>query len=62
MDAEAAPPPEHLPQPTHRPVLHRALRWAAVGIAALVLIAAALVVWVNSGPGRDYVARQISGL
>ena len=65
MHTEAPPPPalppEDGPQPTRRPVLHRALRWAGAGLAALVLLAAALVVWVNSGPGRDYVARQISG-
>lgn len=40
--------------------LRRALRWAALGLAVLVALAAALLVWVNSGPGRDYVARQIS--
>ncbi|WP_156678315.1 translocation/assembly module TamB domain-containing protein [Sphingomonas profundi] len=43
------------------PALRTTLKWVGIGLAAIVLIVAALLVGINTGPGRAFMARQIGG-
>jgi translocation and assembly module TamB len=38
-----------------------AAKWAGIGLVALLLLLAALLVWLNSDPGRRFIVRQING-
>jgi translocation and assembly module TamB len=40
----------------------RILKWAAIALAALILLAGALLLGINSDPGRRWVAGQINGM
>lgn len=44
------------------PLWRRALRWTVLGVLALALLAALLVAGLNTAPGRNFAARQISGM
>ncbi|MDE2435142.1 MAG: translocation/assembly module TamB domain-containing protein [Sphingomonadales bacterium] len=48
--------------PVPAPARWRLLRRIGGGLAALVLLAAVLVLGLNTGPGRQFVARQISAM
>jgi translocation and assembly module TamB len=43
-----------------RPLGLRAAKYAGIGLLALLVIAAAFLVWLNSDPGRRFVVRQIN--
>lgn len=45
----------------HPPLWQRVVKWVGVGIGVLALIALAAVFGINTGPGRGFLARQISG-
>src|ERR1044072_3780140 len=42
------------------PLWQRIVKWAAIAVAALIVLATAAVLGLNTGPGRAFVARQIS--
>jgi len=50
------------PAPRARPVWVRVLRAGAVALAAVVVLVAALVLAINTGPGRGFLVRQIGKL
>lgn len=50
------------PAPRSRPGWARALLYAAIGLLALVVLVAALGLFLNTGPGRGFLARQIARL
>jgi translocation and assembly module TamB len=45
-----------------RPLWTRVLKWTAIGLAAAAVVVAGLLLWLNSAPGRAFVARQIAGI
>src|SRR3546814_1926802 len=56
---DRAPPPAPEDEDEGRSVLARLLLWFGFGLASLALFAAALVVVLDTGPGRRFVADQI---
>src|SRR5687767_11796743 len=60
-DAEAAtrPAPEERP---HRRPLHTFAKWTAILLGALLILAAGLVAFINSDPGRRLVANYINDM
>src|SRR3546814_1798035 len=55
---DRAPPPAPEDEDEGRSVLARLLLWFGFGLASLALFAAALVVVLDTGPGRRFVADQ----
>ena len=44
-----------------RPLWVRVVKWAAIVLAALLLLIAALIVGLNTGPGKRFIAGQLAG-
>src|SRR3546814_18099126 len=59
---DRAPPPAPEDEDEGRSVLARLLLWFGFGLASLALFAAALVVVLDTGPGRRFVADQIQSV
>lgn len=60
---ETAPQRDEAAAIVHRGLIgRRVLRWLGVAVLALAAVILLLLAALNSGPGRDYAARQISGL
>jgi len=45
-----------------RPVWRRVVKWSAITVAVLVALAAGALLAINTGPGRAFVARQLSAM
>lgn len=45
-----------------RPTWRRIVKWGAVALGSLVLLLGALIIGINTQPGRDFVAKQINRL
>ncbi|MFN3946351.1 MAG: translocation/assembly module TamB domain-containing protein [Allosphingosinicella sp.] len=60
-EMDAAPPERevvHIRRHTGRAIV----KWVAIGLSAILLLFAALIVWINTDAGRRFVVRQINQL
>jgi translocation and assembly module TamB len=62
MTDETAPAPAPPPKPRKRFGPRRALAWAGLAVAGLVVLFAAGLVVLNTGPGRAAIAQIVSGM
>jgi translocation and assembly module TamB len=68
MAEDTPPPPETLEDaPTvhvieRAPLWQRIVKWGAIGIGSLALLAGLLVIGINTQPGRNFVTQQINKL
>ena len=62
MNDETAPTPAPAPKPRKRFGPRRALAWAGLAVAGLVVLFAAGLVVLNTGPGRAAIAQIVSGM
>jgi translocation and assembly module TamB len=67
MASEAPLPAEAAEEPVHRrrrkrDVARSTAKWLGIAIAALVVLIAAFLIWLNTDPGRRYIVRQINNL
>ena len=53
--------PETVVVETRRPLWQRIVKWIGIAIAALMLLVVAIVLGINTDPGRRFVADQIGG-
>ena len=49
-------------EPSGKPVALKILKWIAIGVAALLLLLVAIVLGLNTGPGRSFAVNQINNL
>jgi translocation and assembly module TamB len=59
-DAPAEPQTERIVIVERAPTWQRVAKWAGIVVAVLVVLAGAAMLGLNTGPGRAFVARQIS--
>lgn len=65
MTTETQEPTDPMPEAealAKRPLWQRIAKWAAIAVAVVVALVGALAIGINTRPGRDFVATQISRL